>query len=93
MGAARTGRGSRGGRRNDGWRASSETGASSVTMARGKAEALGTLVEATVLLLVAFSSTDEAGITILRMGWGKDRVSLIEKGFPSVGSFLSFLGA
>ena len=62
-------------------------------MARGETEAFRTLIEAAVLLLVAFSSTDKAGITILRMGWGKDRVSLIEEGLPSVSSFLGFLGS
>ena len=45
MGIARAGRGSRGGRRNDRWWASSETRAGSVAMARGEAEAFGALVE------------------------------------------------
>ena len=77
---------------DDRWGASSEAGAASVTMAGGKAKALGALVEATVLLLVTLTSTNEAGIAILGMGWGKNWVCLIEESFPSVSSFLGFLG-
>jgi len=63
-----------------------------MAMTWGEAEALGTLVEVTVFLLVTFTSTNEAGVAILGMGWGENWVCLIEEGFPSVGSFLGFLG-
>ena len=61
-------------------------------MARGETEALRTLVEAAVLFLVSLSPTGEAGITVLRMRWGKDWVGLVKKGLPSVSSLLGFLG-
>jgi len=68
-------------------------GAASVVMAWGEAETFWTLIEATIFLLVALASANKAGIAELRMGWGKDRIGLIVKGFPSVGSFLGLLGA
>jgi len=87
------GGGSRGSRRNDGWRASSETGARSVAVSGGETKTFGALVETAVLLLVAFSSTDETGVIILRMGWGEDWVGLVKKSLSSICSFLGFLGA
>jgi len=69
-----------------------EAGAASVTMTRSKAEAFGTLVEATVFLLMTLTSADKAGVIKARVRWGKDWVSLIKECFPSVGSFLGFLG-
>jgi len=74
---AGAGRGSRGSRRNDRRGTPSEAGASSVAMTRGEAEALGALVKTAVLLLVALSSTDEAGVVKLGMRWGEDRVGLV----------------
>jgi len=61
-------------------------------MPGGKTEAFGALIETAVLLLVTFLSADEAGIVILRMGWGKDRVGLVMESLSSISSFLGFLG-
>ena len=71
----------------------SEVGAASVTMARGETETFGTLVEATVFLLMTLTLADKAGVIKARVRWGKDRIGLIKEGFPSVGSFLGFLSA
>jgi len=61
-------------------------------MTWGEAEALGALVKVAVLLLVALSSTDEAGVIILRMRWGEDGVGLVKKSLSSICLFLGFLG-
>jgi len=71
----------------------SETRAASVTMTRGEVGTFWALVKTTVLLLVAFSSTDETGVTVSGMGWKEDRVGLVEESFSSVSSFLGFLSA
>ena len=90
-GASRTRGGLRGGRRNDRWGATSETGAASVTVTRSEAEAFRALVEVTVLFLVTLLSTDKAGVVISGMGWEEDGVGLVEKGFSLVSPFLGFL--
>ena len=62
-------------------------------MSGSKTETFWALIEMAILLLVAFSSTDEAGVVILWMGWGKDWVGLVKKSLSSVCSFLGFLGS
>ena len=91
-GAMRLDRGLGGGQRDDRWGASSKMGAASVSMARSKAEAFGALVETTVFLLVTLTMADKAGVVESRMGWGKNQISLVQEGFPSVSSFLGLLG-
>jgi len=87
-----TGRRLRWGRRNDGRRASSEAGATTITVARSEAKALGALVKSTVLFLVTLSSADETGIIESWVVREKDRVGLVKKSLPSVSSFLGLLG-
>ena len=58
---------------------------------RCKTETFGALIKTTFLLLMTLSSTEETGIIVPGMRWGKDRVSLVVKGLHSVGSFLDFL--
>ena len=62
-------------------------------MTRCEAKTLGALVESTVLLLVAFSSADEAGVIESWVIREEDRVGLIKKSFSPICSFLGFLGA
>jgi len=80
------------GRGNDRRGALPEAGATSVTVARGKVETLGTLVESAVLFLVTLSLADKTGIMELGVIREKDRISLVEKGLSSVCSFLGLLG-
>jgi len=71
----------------------SEAGATPVTMAGSEAETLRTLVETAILLLMTLTTTHEAGIIESRVRWGKDGVGLVEEGFSSVSSLLSFLSS
>ena len=60
-------------------------------MTRHKTETFGALIKATFLLLVILLLTEETGVVVPRMRWGKDRVGLVAKSFHSAGSFLGFL--
>ena len=92
-GATRSDEGLGRGRWDDRWGASSETGAASITVARGKATAFGALIEVAVLLLMTLTAADKAGIIESWMGWEKGGVGLVEKGLSMICSLLGFLGA
>jgi len=64
--------------------------AEAVGMTRHKTETFGAFIKTTFLLLVTLSSTEETGITVPGMRWGKDRVSLVVKSFYLVSPFLDF---
>jgi len=82
-----------GGGRNDRWGASLETGAASVTVARGKMKAFGALIKMAVLLLMTLTAADKAGVIESWMGREKDGVGLVKEGLPTISSLLGFLGA
>ena len=91
MRTVRSDRGLRGGGRNDRWRASLKTEATSVAMAWGEVETLRALVEMTILFLMTLMTADKAGIIESWMRREEDGVGLVEESFPSVRSLLGFL--
>ena len=83
--------------RGRGWdcwgRTPSSMRAEAVGMTRCEAETFGALIKATFFLLVTLLSTEETGVIVPRMGWGKDRVGLVVECFASSSKFSGLLGS